>query len=72
MGLGKMLLSLFVMLNNEHFAAFWCSPFRKPHADGDAVNAVDEAPLSIAVVKADVGVWFQFALVTIMTGTIKF
>ena len=47
------------MLYDEHFAAFGCSPFTKSHADGDAVDAVDEAPLCIAVVKADVGVWLQ-------------
>ena len=47
---------LSVMLDDEHFAVGWCSPFWKPHADGDAVDAVDEAPLRIAVVKADVSV----------------
>jgi hypothetical protein len=63
---------LSVVLDDEHVAVFGCSPFRTAAPDGDAVNAVDEAPLSIAVVKADVGVGLQFALVTIMAGTIKF
>ena len=47
------------MFDDEHFAVGGCSPFGKAHADGDAVDAVDEAPLRIAVMKADVGVWLR-------------
>ena len=45
--------------NDENVAVGRCSPFRTAAPDGDAVNAVDEAPLWIAVVKADVGVWLR-------------
>ena len=47
---------LSVMLDDEHVAVCWCAPFRTAAPDGDAVDAVDEAPLRIAVVKADVSV----------------
>ena len=53
---------LSVMLDDEHVAVFGCSPFSTAAPDGDAVNAVDEAPLCIAVVKADVGVGLQFGV----------
>ena len=53
---------LSVMLDDEHVAVFGCSPFRTAAPDGDAVDAVDEAPLSIAVVEADVCVWLQFGV----------
>lgn len=58
---------LSVMLDDEHFSVFGCSPFRKPHADGDAVDAVDEAPLRIAIVKADVGVFLHVARLVIVS-----
>ena len=44
------------MLDDEHVAVCWCAPFRTAAPDGDAVDAIDEAPLRIAVVKADVSV----------------
>ena len=53
---------LSVMLDDEHVAVFGCSPFRTAAPDGDAVDAVDEAPLRIAIVKADMGVWLQFCV----------
>jgi len=40
----------------------WCSPFWIASPNGDAVDAIDEAPLSVAVVKTDVGVWLQFGV----------
>ena len=50
------------MLDDEHVAVGRCSPFGIASPDGDAVYPIDEAPLRIAVVKADVGVWLQFGV----------
>jgi len=48
---------LSVMPDDEHVAVCRCSPFGIASPDSDAVDAVDETPLCIALVKADVGVW---------------
>ena len=53
---------LLVMFDDEHVAVGRCSPFGIASPDGDAFDAIDEAPLRIAVVKADVGVWLQFGV----------
>ena len=48
--------------NDEHVAVGRCSPFGIASPDGDAVDAVDKAPLCISVMKAYVGVWLQFGV----------
>ena len=47
---------LSVMLDDEHIAVGGCSPFGMAAPGGDAVDAADEAPLCISIMKADVGV----------------
>ena len=48
--------------NDENVAVGRCSPFWIAAPDGDAVDAVNEAPLRTTVVKAYVGVWLQFGV----------
>ena len=50
---------LLMVLNDEHVAVGRGSPVGIASPDGDTVDAVDEAPLRVAVVKADVGVRLQ-------------
>ena len=47
---------LLVVLDDEHVAVGRCSPFGITSPDGDAVDAVDKAPLRISIMKADVGI----------------
>ena len=49
-----------MMLNDEHITIGWRSPFGITPSDGDAVDTVDETPLGVAVVEANVCIWLQF------------
>lgn len=46
----------------KHISIRWCTPFRFPPADCNAINLVYECAFCVAITKTDVGVWLQFGV----------